>query len=134
MHNDTRCCRILVADDDPIFLDFFCGDLPRDRFEVVTARDGVEALERLEVVRFDLLVVDLLMPRIDGLRLIALVRATPGLYDLPVLVVTGFLDEATHEECRRVGANEVLAKPVRAREVPQVLDRLIARTRPLIEA
>ena len=117
--------RVLVADDDPIFLDFFCGDLPASRFDIVTARDGVEAMAQLVGGRFDLLVADLLMPGIDGLRLIALVRSIPGLYGLPILVVTGCIDDETREKCFRVGANEVLTKPIKAREVPAVLDRLM---------
>jgi CheY-like chemotaxis protein len=118
--------RVLVVDDDPIFLDYFCGDLPAERFDVLKARDGVEAMEMLERERFDVLGVDLVMPRIDGLRLIALIRATPGLYTLPILVITGRLDQATREESVRVGANGFLTKPVRTREVPELLERLAA--------
>lgn len=104
--------RILVADDDPVFTCLATATLSASGFEVRVAADGVEALHLLDSERFDTVLVDLSMPRIDGFRLIALIRGTPRLAGLPILVVTMRSDAAADEEALRLGAAEILRKPV----------------------
>ena len=79
MASDTR--RVLVVDDDPAIRVMVMKALERHGFAVETANDGVDALAKLEVGAYDLLVLDLMMPRLDGFgvleRLAASERATP---------------------------------------------------------
>lgn len=103
---------ILVVDDDPIFTAAAASCLGRAGFDVVVARDGVEALDKLEQARFALMLVDLAMPRIDGFRLIGLVRSLADHRKLPIMVVTGRADIAAVEEAYALGADAFQMKPV----------------------
>ena len=70
--------RVLVADDDPIFTGLVDAVLAGQGIKVVAANNGAEAIERIVSGPFDPVLVDIMMPVIDGLRLIALISATPG--------------------------------------------------------
>lgn len=104
--------RILVADDDPIFLDLFEASLAASSFEVVAVGDGAEAMLSLEAQPFDMAVIDVDMPIIDGVRLIALIRATPHLRTLPIVVITSMRSSRIKDECLRMGADDFMTKPV----------------------
>ena len=124
--------RVLVVDDDPFSVELFWRDLPGARFEIITAADGAEAFDLLTAGRFDLLVADVLMPVVDGFRLISLVRSTPGLEQLPIVVVTSYLADATREECLKAGATEFMTKPIRTSEIPAVIESAISKARRLV--
>ena len=82
---EPRQQRILVVDDDPNLLVVLAEQLRDDGFDVSTARDGQEALRRIEAGWPDLIVVDLTMPRMDGL---ALARQIKAQADLPIIVLS----------------------------------------------
>ena len=77
--------RILIVDDDPNLLVILADQLRADGYQVQTARDGEEALRRLDHSWPDLLVIDMLMPRMDGLTLAREVKARA---DLPIIVLS----------------------------------------------
>jgi len=109
---------ILVADDDPVFREVAATCLLNYGYDVGLASEGAEAMDMLLRESFDLAIVDLMMPRIDGLRLIALIRATPTLRALPILVITSEEDPSVRAEGMLVGANDYLTKPVDWRNLP----------------
>ena len=109
---------ILVADDDPVFREVAATCLRNYGYDVGLASEGAEAMDMLLRESFDLAIVDLMMPRIDGLRLIALIRATPTLRALPILVITSEEDPSVRAEGMLVGANDYLTKPVDWRNLP----------------
>ena len=80
--------KILVADDDPILREFACVHLATPDVTLETAGDGQEALERLLLENYDLVLVDLDMPVMDGFELITRMRADERLRHVPVVVVT----------------------------------------------
>jgi CheY-like chemotaxis protein len=104
--------RVLVVDDDPIFTTMASSCLAASGFETETAGDGAEALELLEIGQFDIALIDLAMPRVDGFRLIGLIRSTPNLARLAILVVSGRRDSNSFEEALALGANAFLTKPL----------------------
>lgn len=124
---DTPSRRVLVADDDPVFREVASACLRNAGFEVGQAVEGAQAMELLQRESYDLAIIDLLMPRIDGLRLIALIRATPQLRHLPILVITSQEDPETRADGMQVGADDYLVKPVDWAALP-------ARVQMLIEA
>jgi two-component system chemotaxis response regulator CheY len=75
------------------------------------AASGLEAIEKLSLAPFDVLVLDLNMPDIGGLEVIEFVRAHDGLKALPVLVVTTRSDDGTRERALRAGASSYMTKP-----------------------
>lgn len=115
---------VLIADDDPIFGELASSCLNNAGFDVDLAIDGAEAMHMLLAKNYDLAIIDLLMPRIDGLRLIGLIRATPRLIKLPILIVTSRSDDDTRAEGLQVGANDYLTKPVDWKLLPQMVYRL----------
>jgi len=84
---------ILVADDDPVIRDVWTTTLRQAGFRAAYARDGAEALERLRTLLPDLLILDLRMPELGGEALLQLIRERPALARIPVLIISGFLDE-----------------------------------------
>ncbi|MFT5511042.1 MAG: PleD family two-component response regulator [Hyphomicrobiaceae bacterium] len=117
--------RVLIADDDPTFLELARYTLTTAGFETIGVRDGAAAMMTLHDVPVDLAIVDLSMPRIDGFRLIALIRATPHLRRLPILVITSRTDPSAIEEGYRVGANDYITKPVIWGQLPSRVSYLI---------
>jgi CheY-like chemotaxis protein len=84
---------ILIADDDPVIRDVWTAALRQAGFRTAYARDGTEALERLRTVLPDLMILDLRMPGLSGTAVLELVRLRPALARIPVLIISGFLDE-----------------------------------------
>ncbi len=97
---------ILVVDDDPNLLRSVRLSLVLEDFSVETARDGLEALEKVDKATFDLIVLDLQMPRMDGRTFYREMRSL-GL-DTPVVVLSAYGAEAA---CAQLGADGAVAKP-----------------------
>jgi two-component system copper resistance phosphate regulon response regulator CusR len=112
--------RILVVEDEPRILAFVARGLEAEGFAVDASGDGAEALEHARRSRPDFVVLDLLLPRLDGLTVLReLKRERP---DLPVLVLSARSDLPTKLRGFELGANDYLAKPF-------AIDELIARIR-----
>ncbi|MEQ1717351.1 MAG: response regulator [Hyphomicrobium sp.] len=108
----NRRLRVLVADDDPVFVSIAEACLVQAGHDVHPVRDGGDALQALNSATYDVAIIDLSMPRIDGFRLIALIRSTPHLESLPIIVMSSRNDVAAVEEAFRLGANAFETKPV----------------------
>ena len=104
--------RLLFVDDDPILREFAQVNLASAAVEVDVAADGVEALEALSRRQYDLLLVDLEMPRMDGFDLLAHLRADPATAHLPVVVETGREDVDAIDRAFRAGATAFVTKPL----------------------
>lgn len=117
---------LLIADDDPIFVNIAGACLEQAGFDVASAENGALAMEMLLHGSHDLAIIDLSMPEIDGLRLIALIRATRKLRTLPVLVITSLEDPSVRAEGLQVGANDFLTKPVDWPTLPGIVSDLIS--------
>jgi signal transduction histidine kinase len=100
----------------------FVAETLQAEFDVVTACDGQEGLERAGACRPDLIVSDIMMPRLSGDRMLAELRRHPDLASVPVVLLTAKADEAVRLDLLRAGAQDYLLKPFSAQE-------LIARTR-----
>jgi DNA-binding response OmpR family regulator len=119
--------RVLVADDDPMFAALATTTLVASKIQVETAADGAEAMTALVEGNFDLALIDLSMPKIDGFRLIALIRATPKLRNLPIAIVTSRQDAKAAEEGFQVGADDYFTKPVNWAQLPARIRQLCLR-------
>ena len=108
--------RVLVVDDEASIRDLLARTLALAEYEVDVSADGRAAIERMRMYSYDLLIVDLKMPGIDGLTVIR--EAKRYKTDLPVLIITGFSTEASAIEAVNLGVAGYLTKPFR---VPQVL-------------
>ena len=108
--------RVLVADDNADMRDYLARLLGQ-HWEVDVAADGLDAFERVRQVRPDVVVADVMMPRLDGFGLIARLRADRELADTPVVLVSARAGEEARIEGLEKGANDYLVKPFGAREL-----------------
>jgi CheY-like chemotaxis protein len=104
--------RVLAADDDPIQLEAIRAWLSRTPAEVVTIDNGSDAWDLLSRESFDLAVIDIHMPKLDGFGLIHWLRQTPKTVDLPIIVVTSRHDGDAIEQAYAAGATSFVTKPV----------------------
>jgi two-component system response regulator MtrA len=102
---------ILVADDDDDVRELVVFRLEHAGYEVITAADGEEAVELVLERRPDLCVIDVMMPKLDGLEVTERVRALPELADTRILLLTASVHESAVERGLEVGADDYIAKP-----------------------
>ena len=120
--------RILIVEDSPIMRQLLVFALRRLRgVDIVEAQDGMDGLRKLSSDRFDLVLIDINMPVMDGLKLIGLMRGEESLRDVPVVVITTEGAAQDRERALRLGANEYLTKPIQANRVLDVARSLLGR-------
>jgi DNA-binding response OmpR family regulator len=117
--------RVLVAEDDNLFADAVDAFLRHAGFRVVVAGDGEAALQEAKDSRFDALLTDLRMPRLDGAALIRRVRADRP--DMPIIVMSGNAPEDWEDSLQRAGEGPLilLNKPARLQDVVRTLNDLL---------
>lgn len=119
---DHTPARILVVDDEPSITEFVSYALQKENYTVDTAGDGEQALTLIEQKPYDLYILDIMLPGIDGYELCRRIRAS---YDTPILFLSARDGEVNKIIGLELGADDYLAKPFGIRE-------LIARTRALL--
>ncbi len=127
--------RILLAEDNDFNQQLVADLLRRRGHDVVVTRDGRKALEALDHSSFDLLLLDIQMPELDGFQVIEVLRRreqTAGGH-LPVVALTAHAMKEDRERCLRAGMDDYLSKPVRSTELFSVIERAVAG-RPASEA
>jgi signal transduction histidine kinase len=103
---------ILVVDDDFVLRVMMRGELEHEGYTVVEAADGEEAFKLCGEQQFDLLIVDVVMPRMNGFELCQALRAQPSTAFVPILMATGLDDVASISKAYDVGATDFIAKPL----------------------
>ena len=104
--------RILVADDDPVLCELMQAKLTGPDISVTSVENGAAAWENLNTSKFDLAVIDLSMPELNGFDLINNLRQTPRTVDLPVIVATSREDDEAIHKSFAVGATAFVTKPI----------------------
>jgi len=125
-----RGATVLVAEDDDDLRGVLTASLTRNGHRVIQARDGAEALASLERDQVDLLVLDLVMPNIDGFEVLARLKAIGRAATLPIVVVSGTDRSTTELQALRLGANVYLTKPVAAAALTEEVTRLLTNASP----
>ena len=101
--------------------------LKNEGFEVARARDGMEAMNRLQSFRPDAVIMDIMMPRLDGVQTTRLLRRNRSYADTVIVALSARTDEAAREAMREAGANLYMRKPF-------TIARLVSRLRELLDA
>lgn len=126
MGKGTPMPKIVVVDDDANIRELISLFLKRDGHQVVEAVDGVDALDKLEAVRPDLAIIDVMMPRMDGW---ALCSALGGSYDFPKLMLTAKGETAHKVKGLELGADDYMVKPFDPPELTARVKALLRRFR-----
>lgn len=121
--------RILIAEDEPDIADLEARDLRRAGFEVETLASGRDTLEAIMQRPPDLLVLDLMLPHVDGLEVCRRVRAHDKTAALPIIMVTARAEEAERIVGLEIGADDYLAKPFSSNELVARVRALLRRAR-----
>ncbi|MEU3946546.1 response regulator [Streptomyces sp. NPDC029526] len=116
--------RVLVVDDNKVIRQLIRVNLELEGIEVVTAADGAECLEVVHQVRPDAVTLDVVMPRLDGIRTAARLRSDPRTRDLPLAIVSACSPQEV-ESGLDVGVDAFLAKPFEPAELVRVVRRLV---------
>ncbi len=118
--------RVLIVDDEPnivLSVEFL---MKREGFDVLVARDGEEALERIRADLPDLVVLDVMMPKLNGLEVCEQVRADPKVAATRILMLTAKGREAEMKKGLALGADAYMAKPFSTRELVDQVKSLLA--------
>ncbi len=114
---------VLVVDDDPDILEAICDILGTESYRVARARNGLEALERVDAERPDVILLDLMMPVMDGVTFAQALRQRPAVSDVPILVISA---DGNPARAAAVNARAYLAKPF---DIDALLTHVAAITR-----
>lgn len=107
----VRAGRVLVVDDDEVIRRLISVNLQMEGFEVSTAVDGEECLGKVHEVRPDLVTLDVMMPRLDGIRTAARLRADPRTRHLKIVMISACAQSADIARAREAGVDAYLTKP-----------------------
>jgi PAS domain S-box-containing protein len=129
-HGRLRPLRVLLAEDSLVNQKLVVGLLEREGHAVIVANNGKEAVAAAESGQFDLILMDVQMPEMDGLEAAAIVRAQDrqrGRHT-PILALTAHAMKGDRERCLEAGMDDYLAKPIRAGQLFETIEAVLART------
>lgn len=126
--------KVLIVDDNPDMRSYI-KDLLRNRFQVITANNGKDALDKIALENPDLLVSDIMMPEMDGVQLMKAIKGNPVTQRLPVILLSARAGEEAKIEGYETGADDYLVKPFSAKElIARITSQIkLARTRQEVE-
>jgi len=116
---------ILVVEDDEIMLKAIRNILNKDGFNVVIAKDGKEAFEKVQAMDYDLVITDLMMPYANGLEIVSRIRNDESKNNIGIIIISSVGNEDTITEAFRLGADDYLKKPIMAGELLIRIRRLL---------
>jgi two-component system chemotaxis response regulator CheY len=117
---------ILVVEDSPTMRQLISFAMKRiQNSKVVEATDGVDALKKLSQEKVDLILADINMPVMDGLKLLSLLRSNPSYKDIPVIIITTEGAEEDRKKALSIGANAYLTKPIQTQELIRLVNEFI---------
>lgn len=120
--------KILIADDEPDILEIISYNLEKEGFEVITAKDGIQALELSKLHKPDLVILDIMMPYKTGIEVCNLLRMLPDFKKTPIAILTALSDETSHVKGLDSGADDYISKPISPKVLVSRINALLRRT------
>jgi CheY-like chemotaxis protein len=120
--------RVLVAEDNANMLELLTRQLECLGYEVMVAKNGQEAVAIALSEQPDLIVMDVVMPKMDGLEALSRIRENPKTGNIPVLAATGWLPPTSREHYLASGFDDLLAKPFTHRELHAAIEKLLTQS------
>jgi DNA-binding response OmpR family regulator len=119
--------KILVVDDDKTTRKLLGLYLKAKGYEIVTAENGLDALEKLGVENINLVVSDMNMPYMDGIELTKNIRADDNLKGIPIIMVTTEADEEEKKKAHEAGVDDYLVKPANAEQISDSVKKILKK-------
>jgi len=124
---ETKGKRILIADDEPDILEIVSYNLGREGYEIYTAKDGNEALERAKQLNPDLIILDVMMPKKTGVEVCKILRTQAFFQDTLIIFLTALSDEASQIRGLETGADDYVSKPISPKVLTSRVNALFRR-------
>ena len=121
----SRPTKVMVVDDSVTVRKVTTRLLERNGMEVVTAKDGVDAIALLQDHKPDIMLLDIEMPRMDGFEVASLVRHDEKLRDVPIIMITSRTGQKHRDRAMSIGVNEYLGKPFQEKILLETIERLV---------
>ncbi len=109
--------KILVVDDEPDIVELIAFNLEAEGYAVITATSGLEALNRARAILPDLIVLDVMLPELDGLAVCEILRRLPSTAPIPIIILTAWKGELSRMIGLQAGAEEYMTKPFSPRDL-----------------
>ena len=122
---------ILLVDDEPNVREMLRQMLEMGGFDVIEAEDGLDALDKLEDIVPDVMILDVMMPHLDGVSVCKQLRADAEFVSLPIIMLSGKTQQKAVQEGLAAGANRYLRKPITVEELIQNVRELLPAPSPL---
>ena len=118
--------RILIADDDPVILRLIQVNLELEGYEVLTANNGQEAVDKATAEHPDLVILDIMMPRLDGYQACEALKSADGTKDIPVIFLSAKAQQGDIDKGTSFGVAAYLTKPFDPTELLEVVERHVS--------
>ena len=125
---DSTGKKILIADDEPDILEIINFNLRKEGYEVYTAKDGNEALEKAKEIMPQLIILDIMMPYKTGIEVCRILRTQDAFDDTLIVFLTAVNDDVSHIKGLETGADDYISKPVSPRVLVSRINALFRRT------
>ncbi len=119
---------ILVVDDDAELVELISFNLKQAGYSIVTAADGVDALKKARSMQPDLIVLDVMMPELDGFAVCEILRRDPATASIPIMMLTALSSELGRVAGLGSGASDFVTKPFSPRLLVQRIEELLQKT------
>ncbi|MBN8720552.1 MAG: response regulator [Sediminibacterium magnilacihabitans] len=119
--------QILIADDEEDILEIISYNLIKEGYEVYTAKDGNEAIERARQLHPDLIILDIMMPKKTGVEVCTILRSQPLFQDTLIIFLTALSDETSHIKGLETGADDYVTKPISPKVLVSRVNALFRR-------
>jgi DNA-binding response OmpR family regulator len=120
---------VLVVDDDPVILRLLQVNFELEGIDVATAPDGEEGLKMAQADRPDLVISDIMMPKVNGLELLAALRSSPDTASMPVILLSAKAQVADVQRGLELGADDYVTKPFDPLELIERVYKVLAKSR-----
>jgi len=118
---------ILIVEDSPTMRQLIGFAVKRiSGSKIIEATDGVDALKKLSSEKIDIILADINMPIMDGLKLVSLVRGNPSYKNIPIIMITTEGAEEDKKKALAIGANAYLTKPIQTQELMKLVNSFIS--------
>jgi two-component system, OmpR family, alkaline phosphatase synthesis response regulator PhoP len=119
--------KILLVDDDPDIIELLAYNLSKEGYEIASANDGIQAVEVAKTFKPDLILLDVMMPRQDGIETARQLRQLPDFKDTYILFLTARAEEYTEVAAFDVGADDYIVKPIKPRALVSRIKAVLRR-------